>query len=149
MPGTSVGTQIAASAVKPATFDPTGYAALTFTKIGEVINNNGDIGPESNLVTYTGLEDGIVRKLKGSTNHGSLDLEIALDTDDVGQIAMETASGVKVPYYFKVTYPNGDIRYFPALVMSAKERSGGAEDVMKLLVKLEITAPGVVKVNAA
>jgi len=40
MPGTSVGTQIAASAVKPATFDPTGYAALTFTKIGEVINNN-------------------------------------------------------------------------------------------------------------
>lgn len=145
MPGTSAGTTIGASAVKPATFTEAGYSALTFTNIGEVTNLNGDIGPEANLVTYTALQDAIVRKLKGSINHGALDLEIALDPDDVGQAAMETAAGVKVPYYFKVEFEDGEIRYFPALVMSAKERLGGADDVKKLMVKIEITAPGVLK----
>ncbi len=149
---TSAGTTIHVSAGTPATFDSTGYAALTYTSVGEV-TNLGEFGREYNLVTHNPVATRATVKKKGSYNEGSISLEVGLDTDDAGQILLKTASASDANHSFKITTQNGDVYYFQAQVMSFRVSVGGVDDITSASIMLELTSNsagvGIVEVLAA
>jgi len=137
---TSAGTTLYVCASAPATYDVSGYAALTWVSVGEV-TGVPDFGREYTLVTHVPIASRITQKYKGSYNEGSGDLQLALDTDDAGQIVMKAASLSDSSYFFRITTQNGDVYYAPAKVMSWKV--GGldsADNITKATAKLEWTS---------
>lgn len=145
---TSAGTTIALSAAAPATFDGTGYAALTYTTVGGV-ESIPAIGASTSVNSFQPL-NGPLEKHKGPTNYGSLQIPMAYDKADAGQILMRTAAGAtnNAQYSFKVTFPNGDIRYFQGRVFSMPETPGSATNVLMITSTVEINTV-VIKVDAA
>ena len=149
---TSAGATIGISASPPATFDSAGYAALTPTLIGEV-TDLGEFGREYALVTHNPLASRGTVKKKGSFNEGSIDLKLALDTDDAGQILAKTAADDDADYSFAITMQNGDVYYFQAQVMSFKNGVGSVDQITTASIKLELTTTadgtGIVEVLAS
>lgn len=135
---TSAGTTIGIVAAAPATYDATGYTALTFVPIGEV-TDLGEFGREYSLVTHNPVANRGTVKKKGSFNEGSITLQLGLDTDDAGQILAKTASTSDADYSFAVTTQNGDKYFFRAQVMSFKVSVGGVDTITNATIILEIT----------
>ncbi len=135
---TSAGTTLKISAGVPATFDATGYAALTYTTVGEV-TDLGELGREYNLVTHNPLATRGTVKTKGSFNEGSLNVQLALDTDDAGQILMKTAAASDALYAVTVTTQNGDKYYFQCLVMGFRVNVSSVDSITSATATLEIT----------
>jgi hypothetical protein len=149
---TSAGSTLAISAAAPATFNEAGYEALTFTNIGE-ITDLGEFGREYALVTHNPLDTRATVKRKGSYNEGAMDLRLALDTDDAGQILLSTASESDADYSFELTLQNGDVYYFQAQVMTFKIGVGSVDQITGASVRLELTSNddgvGIVEVPAS
>lgn len=135
---TSAGTTIKLSAGTPASFNSAGYAALTWTTIGEV-TDLGEFGREYNLVTHNPLGSRGTVKKKGSFNEGSITMQLGLDTDDAGQILAKTASNSDSDYSFEIATQNGDKYYFQAQVMSFKVGVGSIDQITAATIMLEIT----------
>lgn len=134
----TAGATLRISAGIPATFNQAGYAALTYTLIGE-ITDFGDFGREYNLITHNPVDNRGTVKLKGSFNEGSMALQLGLDTDDAGQILCRAAVVSDNNYAFKLTTQNGDIYYFQSQVMNFKVGLGGVDNVTSANINLEIT----------
>lgn len=149
---TSAGTTLKVHATAPATFDATGYNALTMTTVGEV-TDLGEFGREYALVTHNPVGSRGTVKKKGSFNEGTMSMSLGLDTDDAGQILLKSASLSDNDYYFTVTTQNGDKYYFAAQVMSFKVGVGSVDQITTASVTLELTTTsagvGVVEVLAA
>ncbi len=149
---TSAGTTIAISAAAPATYDGTGYAALTFTTIGEV-TDLGEFGREYALVTHNPVGSRGTVKKKGSFNEGTMSMSLGLDTDDAGQILAKAASVSDNDYSFKVTMQGGDAYYFRAQTMSFKVGVGSVDQITTASINLELTTNsagvGIVEVLSA
>ncbi len=135
---TSAGSTLKISASSPATYDVTGYAALTYTTVGEV-TNLGEFGREYALVTFTSVGTRGTIKKKGSFNEGTIDLQLGLDTDDAGQVIVKAASLSDNNHSFEVTTQNGDKYYFQAQVMSFKVGVASVDDITSASVSLELT----------
>lgn len=146
----SVGTIVSVSASAPATYDATGFAALTWSACGELADLPA-FGAEAALATHTPLKTGIVAKRRGSLNYGSVTLTMALSEVDAGQGILQTkgsaAAGQSASVSVKVALVNGDIQYFTAQVMSFKTNVGNADAITMAEVTLEIDN-SVVKVSA-
>lgn len=138
---TSAGATIGITAAKPASFDNTGYSALTFTLIGEV-TNLGEFGREYEKVEHKPLAVRGTVKKKGGYDDGALALTIGCDEKDAGQILLETASGSDADYYFKITRQDGTVHYVPAQVMSFKRNIGERGSITSVSTSLEITSAG-------
>lgn len=134
----SAGTTIKISAAAPATFDSTGYAALTLTTIGEV-TDLGEFGREYALITHNPIGSRGTVKLKGSFNEGAISMQLGLDTDDAGQVLAKTASMSDADYSFCITTQNGDKYYFQAKVMSFKVGVGSVDSVTSATISVELT----------
>ena len=152
---TSAGTTLDIIAGNPATYDAAGYATLfggTEARVGE-ITDLGEFGREYNLVTHNPIGSRGTRKFKGSFNEGTMNLQLALDTDDAGQVLMKTASLSDDDYSFKVTPPGGDVYYMQAKVMTFKVMIGSVDTVTEASSTMELTTNsagvGVVEVLAA
>lgn len=149
---TSAGTTFKISAGTPATYDGTGYAALTYTTVGEV-TDLGEFGREYALVTHQPVGSRGTQKFKGSFNEGTITLQLGLDTDDAGQVLCKTASMSDADYSILVTTQNGDKYYGQAKVMSFKVGVGGVDSITTATVTLELTTTsagvGIVEVLAA
>jgi hypothetical protein len=146
----SVGTIVSVSATAPATYDATGFAALTWSACGELADLPA-FGAEAALATHTPLKTGIVAKRRGSLNYGSVTLTMALSETDAGQTILQTkgsaAAGASALVSVKVALVNGDIQYFTAQVMSFKTNVGNADAITMAEVTLEIDN-SVVKVTS-
>jgi hypothetical protein len=142
---TPAGTQHLVSAAAPATQDAAGYAALTYTKVGYV-EKLGPIGANTSKVEFQPLE-GAKMKLKGSTDYGALQPNLAHDEADAGQSIIRTASAPTNISMIsnKVIYPTGAIRYFQTIVFGYPESVEGADTVLTAMPVLEIVTP-IVKV---
>lgn len=149
---TSAGSTFKISAAAPATFDSTGYAALTFTTVGE-ITDLGEFGREYALVTHQPVGSRGTQKHKGSFNEGTITLQLGLDTDDAGQVLCKSASLSDSDYSIVVTTQNGDKYYAQAKVMSFKVGVGGVDSITTATCTLELTTTaagvGIVEVLAA
>lgn len=131
-------TTLKISAGVPATFDAAGYAALSYTAVGE-ITNFGEFGREFNLVTHNPIATRGTQKLKGSFNEGQLALQLGLDTDDAGQILMKAAALSDSLYAFLITTANGDKYYFQGLTMGFKVGLNDVNSVSSATANIEIT----------
>ena len=148
---TSAGSTIKLSASAPATFDASGYNALSYTTVGEA-SDLGEFGREFALVTHMPVSTRGTQKFKGSFNEGSLTIQMGLDTDDSGQILAKAASMSDNAYSFLITTQNGDKYYFQARVMSFKVNIGGVDTITAATMMVEITTSatgvGIVEVLA-
>lgn len=143
---TPAGTKLAISAGTPATQTEAGYEALTFTNVG-LVDKLGPIGAAFEKVTFQPL-DGPLQKLKGPADNGTLNPSMALDEADAGQALMRTASEDQTgDYAFRVTKPDGAIRYFQGKVFGMPEDVGAANTVIMGNATVEINTE-IVRVEA-
>ena len=112
-----IGGFLSVSAAAPATFDDTGYAALTWTEVGEA-SEVPEFGAAYSPVTFTPLKTGIVNKFHGELNYGSITIPLGYDSADPGQIILLAALTSKDEISFKETRSDGTIRYISGKVMS-------------------------------
>lgn len=104
----------------------------------EEIETFGELGDSSQAINFTAVKDGRVNKLKGPRDAGTMQIVVAVDELDDGQVALVAAEKTNFNYAFKVVYaderdegysPTTD--YFGGLVMSRAKNIGGAMDVTK------------------
>tara|TARA_R110000850_G_scaffold275207_1_gene414168 strand:+ start:34580 stop:35023 length:444 start_codon:yes stop_codon:yes gene_type:complete len=126
---TFAGTSIGISAALPATYDAAGFGALTFTDIGEISSAPGSGGKTFEDVTYTVLSKRATIHLKGTSDQAEETMEIVVDRDDPGQVLLAEALDSDNEYSFEVTYNNGEIDYFQALVMGNAGAGGDSNTV--------------------
>jgi hypothetical protein len=147
MPGTftTAGTTLAIKAGQPATFNSAGYGALTGWAVVGEITNYGEFGRVYNTVKHNPVANRGTVKKKGSYDEGQMDLKMALDTDDAGQILMKTALNSDSDYSFRIVTQNTDTYYFQAQVTSFKVGLGGVDDMTSASAMLELTtnSPGI------
>lgn len=136
---TTAGTKMYVSATAPATQDVAGYDAIgDFSEVGE-ITDYGEIGRVYNEITHNPVGNRKTFKYKGSSNDGTMSLQLAQATKDAnvdaGQAKLDTALNSDNDYYFKVEFndnPDGTsntILYFPAKVLSFPYAIGGADSM--------------------
>ena len=88
---TFAGTQISISAGVPVTYDEAGFAALTYTSVGEVSSAPGDGGTTFEDVSYTVLGRRATVHLKGTSDQPEATMEVTVDRNDAGQIMLKAA----------------------------------------------------------
>lgn len=135
---TSAGTTIGIVAGDPASYDSTGFEALTFDTIGEV-TDLGEFGREYSLVTHNPLGDRQTVKRKGSYNDGSISMTVARTPDDAGQTVLQTALDSDENFSFNVTLQDGTELYFQAQVLSYTTNVGTVDQITTASVTIEIT----------
>lgn len=149
---TVAGTTVGIAVAKPATFDGTGYAALTFSTIGE-ITDSGSHGRVYAEVTHNPIGSRGTQKFKGSFNEGTKTLQLAISPGDAGQVILKDALKSDATFSFKVLYQGGDADYFQARVMSFEKAAAGVDTIRSATVNLSITTTaagvGIVEVLAA
>lgn len=137
---TSAGTKVYVSAGIPATYDGTGFAALTFTEVKEV-TNIGAIGATRAVVTHTTLSDGIVHKRKGSTDYGEMALTMGRVISDAGQTLILAAVASNASYAFKITLQDQTNLFFQGQVTSYPLTVGGNDSVVTSEVNVALDQP--------
>lgn len=113
------------------------YGALSWVEIGQV-ESIGEFGDSASTITFTSLGDARVRKRKGVRDAGDLNVTVANDPLDTGQIAMIAAEATDFAYAFKILLADGadandtdSIFYFHGLVSSARLNVGAANEIIK------------------
>lgn len=134
---TSAGTKLFVSASAPATYTSAGFAALTWTEIGEV-SEMGEFGRQYNLVTFNTLGDRRTVKRKGSYNDGTIACQMARVPDDAGQTILTTAVNSDSSYSIKIQLQDGTVFYTSAQVMSYTTNIGNVDQITSATVNLEI-----------
>lgn len=115
-----VGTTISVVAGYPATFDESGYAALTYTKIGLI---EGITLPESSYEeeVFNILDSGDRVRILTFLNGGDFSFALADVPEEDGQaivIAHHDGASAREPVSFEVAQSNGATRYLSGKVMS-------------------------------
>jgi len=140
----SVGTTVSVSNTIPANLNAAGYAALTYTLVGEA-SEMPEFGGEQALVTFTPLQTGIVEKRGGSIDYGEVTLPLALSRTDAGQLILENkanqAIGTDKRVTVRVTLPDTTNFYFVAQVRSFKQMVGGVDAITMANTILALTSP--------
>lgn len=132
---TSAGTKFYASAALPATYDKAGFAALTFTEVGE-ISDLGSFGKKYNLVSFSPLGARGTIKRRGSYNNGSLQLKMGSVPTDEGQTILQAAGDESLA--FKVVTQSGSTYYFTGQVMGMTLEVGSVDQIMGATCDIEI-----------
>ena len=127
------------------------YEADTYVRVGE-IEDLGEFGDTFSSVTFTSLEDGRVRKYKGTADAGDLTVTVGLDNGDAGQNAVKTAhkDRSKGDYNIKITLNDGDPDATPVIapttfylrgkVMNNTAAPGAADNVVRRNVTIGINS---------
>ena len=113
-----VTTTLAGVVGEPATYDSTGFEALTFETIGD-ITSIGALGGTGQVTEFISLASGIVEKFVGSINYGDVAVSFGKDFADLGQTFIETAfdgASARQTCSFVLTTPSGYKLYFTAKV---------------------------------
>lgn len=144
---TASGVEIGISLVLPATHTVAACDALTFATVGEV-TNVGEFGKEWATVTHNPLNTRGTKKGKGSFNNGMINPTVALDPEDAGQTAMETALESDADVMLYVKLQDGTLYYFRGLVMAFKPNIGTVDAVVTASTKFEIQPDAILKKDA-
>lgn len=141
---TSTGLLVSVSANTPASFDATGFAALTYTALGGVTGVSA-FGASAAMVESNPLATGETEKYKGFINWGSVTIDSDYDPADAGQLIMQnavednsTGGAAFRAVSVKLTYQTGDVRYLYGKVFSAPENPGSANSMVTRSITLEL-----------
>jgi len=133
MNGTTIGT----SAALPATFNAAGYAALTFTNIGEVLDI-GELAKTYNLITHQAVGRNYPEKIKGTFDIPNVTLTIGKIAADGGQVALQAALAAAASYAFVITLPSGNSGSFTGKVVKAGQGAIAVDGVETTVVDIAI-----------
>jgi len=113
--------------------------ADSYVEVGE-LEDLGEFGDTSEDITFTSLNDGRVRHLKGPRDAGTMPATSGMDMTDEGQVAMDAAESSSSSFNFKITMDNADTgggsgseHYFTGKVMSKRIQVGNASNVTRKL----------------
>lgn len=139
---TVAGSVLSVSAALPATYDAAGFAALTYSAVGEV-TDIGTFGKDFTLVTHNPIGDRKTYKFRGSYNNGTLDLKLAKITvlnTDAGQAALTTALNdpMDKSVSLRIAVQDGSKQYFTGKVMSFTTSIGSVNSILAGECKIEI-----------
>jgi hypothetical protein len=133
----TTGAQIFLGPVNSTAATAAAYEGLTYAEIGSV-ESIGEFGDQASTITFTSLADARVRKRKGVRDAGDLNVVVANDPLDAGQIAAIAAQATEFTYAVKVTLADGadandtdSTFYFRALVASARLNVGEANAIIR------------------
>jgi len=106
-----------------------GFPSLTYVEV-KGVGSRGEIGLNTNMVSYDTWGSVVVSKGKGLTDAGGGDVEMLRIPNDPGQIAMRTAGTPTNTnnYAFKETLQDGTTRYYRGLVGGPRHPGGRNED---------------------
>ncbi len=117
----NTGTTMGISATLPTTFDAqaiTGYTALTFIDVGEVIDI-GEIAKAFAGVEHQSLSRAYKQKLKDTFDISNVSMTLGKVTTNTGQAALQTALASSASVAFELVLPSGDIVNLTGKVMKA------------------------------
>ena len=134
---TTAGSQFKLTAAAPATYDATGFNALTMTLVGEV-TDLGEVGREYNVVNHNPISDRRTKKIKGSYNAGSIALQFGRDFADAGQQLLFAAVASDAEYSMVIILQNGKKLYFTGLVTSFKTSVGSVDQITAGTCQIEL-----------
>ena len=136
---TSAGAALAIVKAEPATYDISGFGALSFVEVGQ-IETLGEFGGSSQIIEFTGLTDVVVQKFKGSFNAGSVSVNLGRDITDAGQVVLQAGAipTVNTVHSFSFTETGGDIIYVTGIITSYTVNYSDANSVTKATVVLEL-----------
>lgn len=126
---TSAGSTLAIATGSPTTYDATGFAAMTYVTIGEVTDIGEVTNREYAVVNHSPIGSRTVKKFKGSYQTGSLQIQMARDTANVGQTALRAALLSDADYAFKVTLQDASKIHFVGKVTSFKTSIGSVDQI--------------------
>lgn len=135
---TLAATTFAMSSGTPGTYNAAGFAALSWTVVGEV-TDLPEFGVSYNLVTHNPIADRQTKKYKGAYNNGTLSVVLARDDDDAGQIVALAALASDNDYSFRITYQDSTIDYFRGKVMSFTSAAGGVDSIVNRNMRIELS----------
>ena len=119
---TGSGTCVSVSAASPATHDSTGFAALTYTQVGELATL-GAVQSTFEMATFDSLCTGVRTKVPGIREVADFEITYALDRDDAGYALLAGAHEDKDIVSLRIVDPQGTL-YMTARVMSHKYAEG-------------------------
>lgn len=136
----SKGTKLYIGAALPATYDQTGYEAVSWTEVG-MIESFGEFGPDHNIGSFIPIATGVACKYMGSADYGEIAMVIAKSATDSGLSELLAHVGDVDELPFKVALSNvGTTKptcyYFPGLTKSARVNIGTGDDVVRLNVTI-------------
>jgi hypothetical protein len=137
------GATLAISAGLPATYDSVGYAAETYTVIGEV-ENYGNHGVTATITPFTPVDTAVTSKIKGSKDYGTMALTLGSIPENTGQVLLESAAESNDHHSIQLTYPDGEIHYLDVLVAKKEYQDGSVNDISRVAVDLAIARKPVV-----
>jgi hypothetical protein len=126
---TAAGAQLAISATLPAAHTIDAFAALSYTDVAEVVDL-GEAGKEFNIVDYSPLGEREVQRRKGSYSQGERSFSVGRDITDAGQQLLSAANNSDNYYAMRITYQNGDIDYFQAMVNGYSTAIGTIDNII-------------------
>lgn len=127
--------------------DAAAYAADTWTVVANT-TDVGEAGSEAEIIVRKYVDTGTVRKLKGSRDNGTMELQVDRDSADAGYIALIAAEKTSNAFNFKIELndkpvsgasPKNSIFYFSAIVASAKNAFNDADNVVSTTFSLAIS----------
>lgn len=129
----NTGLLVAISAGIPSTYDQAGYEStdIVYTPIGEV-ETVGPHGVERQIITFTPVATGVIAKMSGSKDYGSMDVTLGDVPADSGQAIVAAASESNAHYSVRLTYPDGAKHYLDAIAYRFQYSGGGANDVQRV-----------------
>jgi hypothetical protein len=144
---TSSGTTVAISTTPPASSVDSlaEISALTYEIVTGVMTL-GTFGDVRNLVTFSIIGDGRVRKLRGAADAGTLTFQVAFDSEDAGQLAMIAASDGGDEFAFQVITNDGQPPnpnsewYFRGLVTSSQLNVENNDSVLSMTFNVAVNS---------
>lgn len=132
------------SAALPTTYDATGYQStdIVWTEVGQV----EDVGSEDAtkaVSTFIPVKTGETTKVPGAIDYGKRAVMIGHLPGDAGQVLMLAAFKSIHHYSIKVEFPDGELRFFDALVTKFGMSGGKAGDVVRISSEIDICKPPV------
>ena len=137
----SIGPQVAGTVDTLAEFE-----ALSYVEVGEV-EDFGELGDESSVVSFAAVGDARVRKGKGARDGGTMVLVVGKDPLDAGQLALKAAERTTFEYAIKVELSDAPTAghtntttYFRGLVMSQRDRYGQNDNIVRTVFNIGVNS---------
>lgn len=135
-PRTAGGTTVSISATLPASITATAYGAVSFTLVGEV-TNIGELGKVWSTTAHQALAKKYPDHFKATYDNAAITLQAAYAPGDAGQVIVKAAVESTSAYSFKITFPDGEVEYFEALVLSAAVTPGASADIVGANIQIQ------------
>ena len=146
----SLGTTLGVVVGEPATYDDTGFEALTFQDVGE-ISSFPEMGGEAEVATHTPVKSGVVAKRAGSRDYGSVVFPMAHVFGEAGQDELQSGfdgTNAGKVYSIKVDNPTIGALFFTAVITSFKFTPGDANSIAQASAGLALTNKVIAKAAA-